>query len=118
MANSASDASGSELNIRKQLIQDPAIDVMIAVGPKFFYTVPLSCTLWFFDKGKVKTPRKDKTLFIDARHIYRQLDRAHRDFLPEQTEFLANIVRLHRGEKPEDTLPSGSTGCNGVGLAG
>ncbi len=40
-------------------------------------------------------------LFIDARQIFRQIDRAHRDFLPEQTEFLANIVRLYRGEAPE-----------------
>ena len=38
-------------------------------------------------------------LFIDARHIYRQIDRAHRDFTPEQIEFLANIVRLYRGEE-------------------
>lgn len=44
---------------------------------------------------------KDTVLFIDARHIYRQLDRAHRDFTPEQVEFLANIARLYRGEKPE-----------------
>ena len=38
MANSASDARGSELEIRKQLIQSGAVDVMIAVGPNFFYT--------------------------------------------------------------------------------
>jgi type I restriction enzyme M protein len=44
---------------------------------------------------------KDTVLFIDARHIYRQLDRAHRDFTPEQIEFLANIARLYRGEEPE-----------------
>jgi type I restriction enzyme M protein len=41
-------------------------------------------------------------LFLDARHIFRQIDRAHRDFTPEQIEFLANIVRLYRGEKPEN----------------
>jgi type I restriction enzyme M protein len=40
-------------------------------------------------------------LFLDARHIFRQLDRAHRDFTPEQIEFLANIVRLYRGEEIE-----------------
>ena len=40
-------------------------------------------------------------LFIDARKIFHQIDRAHRDFLPEQIEFLANIARLYRGEKPE-----------------
>ncbi len=101
MANSASDARASELEIRRQLIEDRAVDVMVAVGSNFFYTVTLPCTLWFLDRGKKNTDRKDKILFIDARHIYRQLDRAHRDFSPEQIEFLANIVRLYRGEKPE-----------------
>ena len=43
-------------------------------------------------------------LFIDARHIYRQIDRAHRDWTEAQISFLANIVRLYRGEKPDFTL--------------
>ncbi|ADG81766.1 class I SAM-dependent DNA methyltransferase [Thermincola potens] len=101
MANSASDARGSELEIRKKLIQDKVVDVMIAIGPNFFYTVTLPCTLWFFDKGKRQTERGDKVLFIDARNIYRQVDRAHREFTPEQIEFIANIVRLYRGEPVE-----------------
>mgnify|MGYP000972784101 FL=1 len=102
MANSAADARASELEIRKKLIQDRAVDVMVAVGPNMFYTVTLPCMLWFLDKGKKGTDRQDKALFLDARHIYRQIDRAHRDFTPEQIEFLANIVRLYRGEKPEN----------------
>lgn len=101
MANSASDARGSELEIRRKLIQDKVVDVMIAVGPNFFYTVTLPCTLWFFDKGKRQTKRGDKVLFIDARNIYRQVDRAHREFTPEQIEFIANIVRLYRGQAVE-----------------
>jgi type I restriction enzyme M protein len=124
MANSASDARGSELEIRKQLIQAGAVDVMMSVGPNFFYTVTLPCTLWFLDRGKAAphprplSPRgrgeessgvvqgrgvqsPDTVLFIDARHIYRQLDRAHRDFTPAQIEFLANIVRLYRGQPVE-----------------
>ena len=36
MANSASDAGSSELNIRKQLIKARAVDVMVAVGSNFF----------------------------------------------------------------------------------
>ncbi len=40
-------------------------------------------------------------LFIDARQIFTQIDRAHREFTPHQIEFLSNIVRLYRGEKPE-----------------
>jgi len=102
MANSASDARGSELDIRKQLIEAKAVDVMVAVGANFFYTVTLPCTLWFFDRGKRKTKRADQVLFIDARHIYRQIDRAHRDWTLAQIEFLANIARLYRGEEAEN----------------
>ena len=98
MANSASDARQSELEVRKKLIEACSVDVMIAIGPNFFYTVTLPCTLWFLDKGKENTDRENKILFIDARHIYHQIDRAHREFTPEQIEFIANIVRLYRGE--------------------
>jgi type I restriction enzyme M protein len=101
MANSAADASGSELEIRRKILEDKSVDVIVSIGSNFFYTVTLPCTLWFFDKGKRATDRADSVLFIDARKIFNQIDRAHRDFKPEQIEFLANIVRLHRGEKPE-----------------
>ena len=69
MANSASDARSSEQDLRRQLIEALAVDVMVAVGPNMFYTVTLPCTLWFLDKGKQRTPRADKVLFLDARHI-------------------------------------------------
>jgi type I restriction enzyme M protein len=101
MANSASDARASELDIRHKLIEAHVIDVMISIGSNFFYTVTLPCTLWFFDKAKRNTVRRDKVLFIDARHIFTQIDRAHREFTPEQIEFLANIVRLYSGEAIE-----------------
>jgi len=101
MSNAAADARQSELEIRKKMIEDGVVDVMVAVGSNFFYTVTLPCTLWFFDKGKTKTTRKDKVLFVDARHIYKQIDKAHREFSPEQIEFIANIARMHRGEAVE-----------------
>jgi type I restriction enzyme M protein len=99
MANSASDARGTELEIRRKIIEAGEMDVMVAVGSNFFSTVTLPCTLWFLDKGKKDTGRQDKVLFIDARHIYNQIDRAHREFTPEQIEYLGNIVRLYRGEE-------------------
>ena len=106
MANSASDARGSELEIRRKLIEGGAVDVMIAVSSNFFYTVTLPCTLWFLDRGKAGTGREETVLFIDARQIYNQISRAHRDFTPEQLEFLANIARLYRGEQPEPAAGS------------
>jgi type I restriction enzyme M protein len=98
MANSASDARSSEQELRQQMINARAVDVMVAVGPNMFYTVTLPCTLWFLDKGKAKTKRADTVLFIDARHIYRKIDKAHRDWTPAQIGFIANLVRLYRGE--------------------
>jgi type I restriction enzyme M protein len=104
MANSASDARSSEQELRRQIIEDHAVDVMVAVGPNLFYTVTLPCTLWFFDKGKKKSPRANTVLFVDARHIYRQIDRAHREWTTAQIGFLANVVRLYRGEELDFTL--------------
>ena len=143
MANSAAAARQSELEIRKKLIEDSAVDVMIAIGSNFFYTVTLPCTLWFLDRSKRNLPsssiegadaskspssqagegrgevsrtlspggrgqgegairHKETILFIDARHIFTQIDRAHREFSPDQIEFIANIVRLYRDEDIED----------------
>jgi type I restriction enzyme M protein len=99
MANSASDARSSEQDLRRQLIEARAMDVMVAVGPNMFYTVTLPCTLWFLDRGKAKTSRADTVLFIDARHIYRQVDRAHREWTAAQVGFIANLVRLYREEE-------------------
>ena len=101
MANSAGDAGHSEKEIRKQIIESGAVDVMVAINSNFFYTVTLPVTLWFMDKAKAGTQREDAVLFLDARYTYRQIDRAHRDFTPAQIEFLANIVRLWRGEAAE-----------------
>ena len=105
MANSASDASKSEMELRKKLIKTGHVDVIISISTNFFYTVTLPVTLWFFDKRKTEES-KNKILFIDATEIYNQVDRAHRDFKPKQLEFLVNIVRLHRGNIIENKLGS------------
>lgn len=106
MANSASDASGSEREMRRKLVESGMVDVIITTSPNMFLTVTLPVTLWFLDKGKTKTERADEVLFIDARQIYRQAARAFRDFTLEQIEFLGNIVRLWRGE--EENVEQGS----------
>ncbi|MER2531008.1 MAG: N-6 DNA methylase, partial [Candidatus Competibacter sp.] len=118
MANSASDARASEQDLRQKLIEMRAVDVMVAVGPNMFYTVTLPCTLWFLDKGKARTPRADTVLFIDARHIYRQVDRAHRDWTLAQIGFLANLVRLYRGEALDLTVGGDETAAKLVEVFG
>ncbi|MBI3043800.1 MAG: SAM-dependent DNA methyltransferase [Betaproteobacteria bacterium] len=104
MANSAPDARASEEELRKQLLQVQAVDALVAVGPNMFYTVSGPCTLWFLDRAKKKLPRANKVLFLDARHMYRQIDSAQRDWTEGQIGFLANIVRLYRDEQLDFAL--------------
>ena len=94
MANSASDAGGSELEIRKKMIEDGIISQMVTLPSNMFSTVTLPATLWFFDKQK---KNKDEILFIDARNIFTQVDRAHRKFSDDQIKNLGIITRLYEG---------------------
>jgi type I restriction enzyme M protein len=102
MANSASDAGGSERAMRQKLVETGGVDCIVTTSPNMFFTVTLPVTLWFLDKAKAKGPRSDQVLFIDARHIFEQATRAHRVFTPAQVAFLGNIVRLWRGEREEE----------------
>lgn len=97
MANSASDARHSEADIRRTLIQNNLIYGMLTLPSNMFYTVTLPATLWFFDKGKTD----ERILFIDARNIFTQIDRAHREFSEEQIQNIVIISRLHKGRRDE-----------------
>ncbi len=97
MANQASDASSSELDIRKKLIEEGIICQMVTLPSNMFSSVTLPATLWFFDKAKAKTERKNEILFIDARGIYTKVDRAHRKFSEEQIKNLGIITKLYNG---------------------
>ena len=98
MANSASDAGNSEYDIRKKMIEAGIIKQMVTLPSNMFSSVTLPATLWFFDKAKTNTERKDEILFVDARNVFTQVDRAHRKFSDEQIKNLAIITRLYEGD--------------------
>lgn len=99
MPNSASDARNSEYEIRKNIVDSGIVDVMVTIPSNMFYTVTLPATLWFFDKSKIHNERKDKILFIDARNVYKQIDRAHREWSEENIQNLSTIVNLYHGSR-------------------
>lgn len=98
MANSASDAGNSEKEIRVKLIESGIISQMVTLPSNMFTSVTLPATLWFFDRAKAN---KDEILFIDARNIFTQIDRAHRKFSDEQIRNLGIITRLYEGKTEE-----------------
>jgi type I restriction enzyme M protein len=99
MANSATDAGNSEKEIRKNLIEQCLVDVIITTPSNLFLNVTLSSTLWFLDKGKKGTDRQNKILFINAQDIFTPIDRAHNRWTDEQIQEISGIVRRYRGEE-------------------
>ncbi len=104
MSNSASDAGHSEYDIRKTLVRKGIISGMLTLPSNMFSTVTLPATLWFFDKAKQITDfetdkDKIKILFVDARNVFHQVDRAHREFTEEQLQNLAAINNLRKGNQ-------------------
>ena len=98
MANSASDAGKSEYAIRKKMIREGVISQMVTLPSNMFSSVTLPATLWFFDKHKPRTDKRDEILFVDARNVFTQVDRAHRKFSDEQIKNLGVITRLYEGD--------------------
>lgn len=77
------------------MIQDGIVSQMVTLPSNMFSTVTLPATLWFFNKQRT---HKDEILFIDARNVFTQVDRAHRKFSDEQIKNLGIITRLYEGD--------------------
>lgn len=99
MANSAGYAGNAEKEIRKKMVEEGLVDVIISVGSNMFLNATLSCTLWFLDRGKKGTERNNKVLFINAQDIFTVIDRAHSTWTEEQIQEISGIVRRYRGEE-------------------
>jgi type I restriction enzyme M protein len=97
MSSQASSSGHGEMEVRRKLVQTGDVDVMISIRSNFFYTRTVPCELWHLDKGK-PAARRDQVLMIDARNIYRKVNRKIYDFTPEQLANLTAIVWLYRGE--------------------
>ena len=102
MANGALAVGGKEGEIRKKIIENDLIDIIIACPPKLFYNVSLPVSLWFTTKNKKNgrfRKRAGETLFIDAREIYEPISRRQYTFTDEQIKRIAETVRAWRGQK-------------------
>jgi len=102
MANGALAVSGREGEIRKKIIEEDLIDVIVACPPKLFYNVALPVSLWFASKNKKNgrfRARIGETLLIDAREIFEPISRKQVIFTDEQIQKIAKTVRAWRGEK-------------------
>jgi|GEM_PF-1706760 len=98
MADAASDAGGSEREIRRMLVESGVVDVVISLGVTAFVKARVPSSLWILDKGKTKSLRREQVLFIDAQYINHPIAGHDRPLTEEQLDFLNHIVGLYRGE--------------------
>lgn len=98
MSSQASSAGHGEKDVRRKIVESGDVDVMISIRSNFFYTRAVPCELWHFDRAK-PADRKDTVLMLDARNVFRKVNRKINDFSPEQQRNLAAIVWLYRGQR-------------------
>jgi len=102
LANGSMSVGGKEGDVREKIVKDDLIDCMVALPTNLFYTVTIPACLWFVSKNKddgKSRKRKGETLFIDARKIFTQIDRAHNELSQEQIQKIAGTYRSFIGEK-------------------
>jgi len=96
---SLSSQSGSEGDIRKNIIEDDLVEGIIAMPPQLFYTTQIPVSLWFLNRAK-KQP--GKTLFIDARNMGAMVSRRLREMTDEDIAKIAETFEAFENGALED----------------
>ena len=106
MSNGASTSETSgDGDIRKAMIHDDVIEVMISLPAQLFANVQVPATLWFLAKDKAKNGRnrKNETLFINAKKLGTMIDSTHKIFTDDDIEKISRTVNNWRiGKNYED----------------
>jgi len=102
MANGALAVGGQDGEIRRKIIEDDLVDCIIALPVQLFYTTGIPACLWFVTKNKAQKGhrnRRAETLFIDARKMFRKVDRTHNELTDGHVKTIADTYHAYRGEE-------------------
>lgn len=104
LANGALSGDGTELNIRRQLLQNHIVEAIVILPRNMFYSTDISVTLWIFNNNKkartvdqngklIKYRNREKeVLFIDLRQWGEPFEKKYIQFSQEQiTEIAQNF---------------------------
>jgi len=105
MANGSMSAGNVEGEMRRQIVEDDLVDCMIALPGSLFYTTSIPVCLWFLARNKAPAGLRDhrgETLFIDARKLFRKVDRTHNELTDAHVARIAATYHAWRGEGSDD----------------
>lgn len=115
LANGALSDDGTELKIRKQLIDNKLVEAIIILPRNLFYTTDISVTLWILNKNKksriveqngvVKRyrNREDEILFMDLRQMGSPYEKKYVELTADDRKKVADIYHNWQLEGYEET---------------
>lgn len=91
--------TGTEGEIRKNMIEAGLVDCMVSLPAQLFYNTAIPACLWFLAKnrtnGKFRN-RSNEILFIDARNLGAMVNRRNREFTDEDVKQIADTYHSWR----------------------
>ena len=104
LANGAlSTQSSGEGDIRKNMVEDDAIECIVSMPSQLFYSVAIPVSLWIMRKGKQGNSKR-KVLFIDARNFGHMVDRRVRELSEDDIQKIASTYQNWRQGKQYDDV--------------
>lgn len=90
LANGSLNASGQELEIRKQLIENDLVECILSMPANLFYTVQIPCSIWIINRNK---KCKNKILFINASKLGTMVTRTLKELTNEDISKISNTYK-------------------------
>ena len=115
LANGALSGDGTELEIRKQLLQNHLVEAIVILPRNMFYSTDISVTLWILNNNKKARTveqngkmvryrnREDEVLFIDLRQWGEPFEKKYIQFSTEQIQQIAENFHNWQRVGYEDT---------------
>lgn len=115
LANGALSGDGTELAIRKQLLQNHLVEAIVILPRNMFYSTDISVTLWILNNNKKARTveqngkmvryrnREDEVLFIDLRQWGEPFEKKYIQFSTEQIQQIAENFHNWQRVGHEDT---------------
>ncbi|NEX60631.1 class I SAM-dependent DNA methyltransferase [Noviherbaspirillum galbum] len=113
---SMSSSQNSEGDIRRLMVEDDKVEVMVALPGQLFFNTQIPACLWFLSKQK--TVRQGEVLFIDARKLGKAISRVQLELTDADIREIADTVHAWRGDGETDVTYADVPGfCRSVTLA-
>lgn len=115
LANGALSDDGTELKIRKQLIENNLVEAIIILPRSMFYTTDISVTLWVLNKNKKARTveqngsikeyrnRENEVLFMDLRQMGSPFEKKYTELTDDDRKAVTDVYHNWQQEGYEET---------------